>query len=111
MIDWCADVLTAEALALRFDLLLAQKACCNRLMINSDNMEVIDTMKNRGHSARVAAAVFDDCCFMAGDFSFTSFEHSRDQNRTFTHELARFVKCSMTKDWFEEPMEILYLFL
>uniref|UniRef100_M8AWD8 Uncharacterized protein n=1 Tax=Aegilops tauschii TaxID=37682 RepID=M8AWD8_AEGTA len=46
-IDWCADVMTAKALVLRFDLLLAQKAGCNRLMINSDNMEVIDTMKNR----------------------------------------------------------------
>ena len=57
-IDWCADVLTAEAMALRFGLILAQKAGCNRLIINSDNIEVIDTMKNEGQSAGVAAAVF-----------------------------------------------------
>ncbi|KAF7044192.1 LOW QUALITY PROTEIN: hypothetical protein CFC21_053451 [Triticum aestivum] len=80
-------------------------------MINSDNMEVIDTMKNRGHSARVAAAVFDDCCFMAGDFSFTSFEHCNREANKIAHELARFVKCSMTKDWFEEPMEIVPLLI
>ncbi|KAF7047490.1 hypothetical protein CFC21_056417 [Triticum aestivum] len=90
---------------------MAQKAGCNRLMINSDNMEVIDTMKNRGHSAGVATAVFDDCCFMAGDFSLTSFERCNREANKVAHELARFVKCSMTRDWFEKPMKILYLFL
>ena len=44
-IDWCADVLTTECLALRFGLFLAQKAGCNRLVINSDNMKVIEVMK------------------------------------------------------------------
>ena len=53
-IDYCADVLTAEALALKFDLTLAQRAGCNRLIINSDNMEVIDTMQDGGQSASVA---------------------------------------------------------
>ena len=47
MIECCADVLMAEALALRFGLLMGQKAGCNRLIINSDNMEVIDTMKTK----------------------------------------------------------------
>ena len=51
-IDCCAGVLTAEALALRFGLFLAQKAGCNRLVVNSDNMVVIEIMKNGGHSAR-----------------------------------------------------------
>ena len=46
-IECCVDVLTAEALALRFGLLLAQKAGCNCLIINSDNMKIIDTMNNR----------------------------------------------------------------
>ena len=40
-IDHCADVLMAEALALKFGLTLAQRAGCNRLIINSDNMDVI----------------------------------------------------------------------
>jgi hypothetical protein len=56
-IDWRADVLAAEALALRFGLVLARKASCNRLVVNFDNMEVIDTMKNGGQSAGAAAAV------------------------------------------------------
>ena len=41
----------------RFGLLLAQMAGCNRLIVNSDNMKVIDTMKNGGHSAGAAAAI------------------------------------------------------
>ena len=45
-IDYCADVLMAEALALKFGIILAQRAGCNRLIINSDDLEVIDTMKN-----------------------------------------------------------------
>ena len=60
--------LTAEAMTLRFGLLLAQKAGSNRLIVNSDNMEVIDTTKNGGHTAGAAAAVFDDCYFLACDF-------------------------------------------
>ena len=54
----CADVLTVEAMALRFGLILAQKVGCNRLIINSENMEVIDTMKNGGQLVGVAATVF-----------------------------------------------------
>ena len=60
-IQYCVDALTAEALALRFGLLLAQKTGCNRLIVNSDNMEVIDTMKNRGQSAGAATTIFEDC--------------------------------------------------
>ena len=60
-IQYCADALTAEAVALRFGLLLAQKTGCNRLIINSDNTEVIATMNNGGQSAGAAAAIFEDC--------------------------------------------------
>lgn len=47
---------------------LKRRDRCNRLVVNSDNMEVIDTMKNEGHSAAAATTVFDDCYFLAGDF-------------------------------------------
>ena len=104
-IDCCADVLTAEAMALRFGLILAQKAGCNCLIINSDNMEVIGTMKNGGQSAGVAATVFKDCYFMACDFLLTRFEHCNRVANKIAHELARLAKVSVTRDWFEEPME------
>uniref|UniRef100_A0A452XBN6 RNase H type-1 domain-containing protein n=1 Tax=Aegilops tauschii subsp. strangulata TaxID=200361 RepID=A0A452XBN6_AEGTS len=77
----------------------------NRLVINSDNMEVIDTMKNGGQSAGAVAAVFDDCYFMACDFPLTSFEFCNKEMNKVAHELARLAKYSMTRDWIEEPME------
>ena len=100
-----------EALALRFGLSLAQKAGCNRLVINSDNMEVIDTMKNGGHIAGAAAAVFDDCYFMACDFSLVRFERCNRKANKVAHELARLARFSDTVDWFEEPLNEIVPFL
>ena len=82
----CVDALTVEALALRFGLSLAQKAGCNRLVINSYNMEVIDAMKNGGHSAGVASTVFDDCYFIACDFPLIRFEHCNREANKVAHE-------------------------
>ncbi|KAI4966590.1 hypothetical protein ZWY2020_038009 [Hordeum vulgare] len=79
-IDHCADVLMAEVLVLKFGLTLAQKVGCNRLIINSDNMEVIETMKDGGRSVSAAATIFDDCFHYACDFVATRFEH-RNRNK------------------------------
>ena len=91
-------------MALRFGLYLAQKAGCNRLIINSDNLEVIDTMKNGGQFAGTAATVFNDCYFLACDFPLTSFEHCNRKANRVAHELARLARVSLTNEWFEEPM-------
>ncbi|KAI4965825.1 hypothetical protein ZWY2020_048079 [Hordeum vulgare] len=72
-IDYCVDVVTAEVLALKFGLTLAHRAGCNRLIINSDNLEVIETMPDGGQSAGVAAAIFDDCFYYACDFIISRF--------------------------------------
>ena len=77
---------------LRFGLILAQKAGWNRLVVNSDNMEVIDTMKNGGQSARTAATVLDDCYFIACDFPLVRFEHCNMEANKVAHELARLAK-------------------
>ncbi|KAF7036784.1 LOW QUALITY PROTEIN: hypothetical protein CFC21_047328 [Triticum aestivum] len=76
----------------------------NRLIINFDNMEVMDTMKNGGQSAGAAAVVFDHCYFMACDFPLT-FEHCNREANKVAHELAILAHCSMKSDWLEEPRE------
>lgn len=43
-IEVCGDALKAETLALRYGLELAQTMGCNTLIVNSDNMDVINTM-------------------------------------------------------------------
>lgn len=104
-------MLAAEVAALKFGLLFAQKAGCNRLVVNSDNMEVIDTMKNGGNSAGAAAAVFDDYYFLACDFPLIRFEHCNREANKVVHEIARLAKFSVTRDWFEEPMNDIISFL
>jgi hypothetical protein len=60
------DAASAEARAdLRDGLILAGQAECNRLLINSDCMEVIETMRNGGNSVGVAAAIYEECSFLA----------------------------------------------
>uniref|UniRef100_A0A8I7B5U7 RNase H type-1 domain-containing protein n=1 Tax=Hordeum vulgare subsp. vulgare TaxID=112509 RepID=A0A8I7B5U7_HORVV len=62
-------------------------------------------MKNGGQSAGAAAADFDDCYFLASDFSLTRFEHCNRKANKVDHELARLAKVSVTRDCFEEPMD------
>lgn len=101
-INDCADVLTAKALALRFGLTLEQRIGCDCLVINSDNLEVIET-KMSGHYLGAVAAIFNDCYHLACDFTIARFEHcSRDANKV-AHELSRLAGFSLTLDWFEEP--------
>jgi TPP-dependent indolepyruvate ferredoxin oxidoreductase alpha subunit len=50
----------AEAIALRDGLLLVGQLGCNRIKVNSDCLEVVDTMKNGGNSISVAASVFEE---------------------------------------------------
>ncbi|KAI4991227.1 hypothetical protein ZWY2020_039598 [Hordeum vulgare] len=84
---------------------MAQKPRCNRLVINSDNMKVIDTMLNGGHLARTTAAIFENCYYMACDFSLNRFEHCNRETNKVAREFSRLAKCSMTRDWIEEPTE------
>ncbi|XBI16545.1 hypothetical protein VPH35_058786 [Triticum aestivum] len=101
----------AEALALKFGLTLAQRAGCNRLIRNSDNMEVIDTMNDGGQSAGAAAAIFDDCFHYACDFVTVRFEHYNREANKVAHELARLARFSLTSDWFEEPLNEIVIIL
>ena len=48
---------------------------------------------------------------MACDFPHTSFEHCNRKANKVADELARLAKCSMTRDWIEEPMEDLVTLL
>ncbi|KAI4971715.1 hypothetical protein ZWY2020_002629 [Hordeum vulgare] len=92
-----------EATALRFGLTLTQKVVCNRLIINSDNMKVIETMKEGGRSAGATTAIFDDCFHFACDFVASRFEHCNTEANKVAHEFARLAKFSRASHWFDEP--------
>ncbi|XBH63714.1 hypothetical protein VPH35_117623 [Triticum aestivum] len=93
----------AEVLVLKFGLSLAQRTGCNRIIINSDNMEVIETMNEGGRSSGAAAAIFDDCFHLACDFPISRFEHCNREANKVAHELAKLARFSFISDWLEEP--------
>uniref|UniRef100_A0A8I6X6U4 RNase H type-1 domain-containing protein n=1 Tax=Hordeum vulgare subsp. vulgare TaxID=112509 RepID=A0A8I6X6U4_HORVV len=78
---------------------------CSRLIINFDNIEVINTMKNEGHPVGAAATVFDDCYFLACDFPLIRFGHCNREANKMAQELASIEKSTVTKDCFEEPLD------
>ena len=55
------DTTMAEASALRDGLLLAQQIGSNRVQIQADCIEVLDTMLDGGFSATASAAIYEDC--------------------------------------------------
>ncbi|XBI08694.1 hypothetical protein VPH35_136388 [Triticum aestivum] len=100
-----------EGLALKFGLTLAQRAGCNGIIINSDNLEVIETMQDVGQSAGAAAAIFEDCFHYACDFVMTRFEHCNREANKVAHELARLARFSLTSHYFEEPLNEIVIIL
>ena len=95
-------------MTLRYGLSIAQRAGCNRLVINSDNMEAIETMNNGGRSSSIAAEVFDDCYFLACDFPITKFGHCNREANRVAHELVKLARFSSSLNWFEELLSELY---
>lgn len=58
-----------------------------------------------------AATVFDDCYFWACDFPFTRFEHCNRKANKVAYKIARLAKVSVTRDYFEKPMDEIVSFL
>ena len=82
------DAPVAEAYALLDGLRLAEQVGCNRIIVNSDCMQVVTTIRE-GFSATTAAAVYDECLSIWMTFSSISIEHcNRDANQV-VHELAK----------------------
>ena len=54
------DAATAKACAFHAGLLLAGQVGCNRLAVESDYMEVIETMQNGGNSLGAAAVIHEE---------------------------------------------------
>ncbi|KAM3347477.1 hypothetical protein ACQJBY_021434 [Aegilops geniculata] len=90
---------------------MTQRSRCNRLIINSDNLEVIDTMKDEGRSVGAAAAIFDDCLHYACDFIITRSEHCDREANKVIHKLASLARFSLASDWFEEPLNEIVIIL
>jgi len=96
--------LQTEACALRDGLLLAQQIGCCRVEIQSDCMEVVNTMQDAGFSATVAAAIYDECAQYWKEFVAISISHCNRTCNSATHELARQVLLEKSSHvWVDDP--------
>ena len=101
------DAATAEASALRDGLLLAGEVGCNKLLVESDCMEVVEIMQNGGNSLGAAAAIYEECSFLCRSFSRVSFAHCPREANKAAHVLASLAEGSSSDVWHEEPPDFL----
>ncbi|KAI5010157.1 hypothetical protein ZWY2020_012294 [Hordeum vulgare] len=99
-IDICYDSNTAEALGVRFGLNLARTIGCSKIVVNSDNLEIVEDLK-KGYSSSAASAIIDDCFFLGSEFKHVLYDHcGRDSNQV-AHELAKLAKSSPPSCWMD----------
>jgi ribonuclease HI len=102
-IEHIGDATMAEARAVRDGLLLAGQLGCNKVEVESDCMEVIETMMDNGNSAGVAAAIFEECAFLARGFSKVSFSFCPRESNHVAHRLAASASGYQSVVWIDEP--------
>jgi hypothetical protein len=104
-----ADAATAELRALRDGLLLAWQVGCNILIVNSDCMDVIETMRNGGNSMGGAAAIYEECSFLARNFARVKFFHSPRESNIVAHMLACKAEGPESIVWHKDPPDFTFI--
>ncbi|KAE8770646.1 hypothetical protein D1007_57566 [Hordeum vulgare] len=102
-IPFAEDAGSAKARGLRDGLLLANELGLEQLVVECDAMEVVDTMCDEGNSLGPAAAIYEECAFLAKNFSFIQFQFCPREANMVADTLARNVVTTRTIKWFEEP--------
>ncbi|XBI06774.1 uncharacterized protein [Aegilops tauschii subsp. strangulata] len=101
-LEHVADAGTAEAYALRRGLLLAQELGISKLVVESDCLEVINTMQNGGFTASGAVAIYSDCLVLVIGYTSVTFVHCPREANSVSHDPARLARPSPSL-WVEEP--------
>ena len=107
--DLCFDSFTAEAIAVRFGLNLANTVGCSKVEVNSDSVKVVNAL-SQGYSSSVASSIIDDCYFMSLGFSHVIYDHCNRERNRVAHELARLARFSSPSVWMDNaPNEVIPL--
>jgi len=73
-------------------------------MIQSDSLEVVETMQQGGVSATVSAPIYDECGFLWQDFVDIHLDHCNREANFVAHELARVaMQSKLSCNWVDEP--------
>lgn len=105
--NFCFDSFSAEAIAVRFDLNLAQTVGCSKIEVMCDNAEVVVALQG-GSSSSIGGAIFDDCFYMTLDFNHVIFDHCIRKCNQVAHELAKLPRFSPASAWLESPQRQWY---
>ena len=120
--DLCFDLFTAEAIAVRFGLNLANTVGCSKIEVNSDSVEVVNAL-SQGYSSSVASSIIDDCYFMSlrlfvprlfhalsQGFPHVIYDYCNRERNRVAHELARLARFSSPMVWMDNaPDEVIPL--
>jgi hypothetical protein len=91
-----------EAMAIQRGLYLANQVGCNKLIIQSECLEVIEILQNGGYTASAAAPIIDDMCIQVSYFSRVEFVSCTRESNSVAHSLAK--ECGTQPGvWFEDP--------
>jgi hypothetical protein len=96
------DTTIAEATAVLHGLYLANLMGVHKLLIQSDNLEVINMLNDRGFSGTAAAPIFEDILVQSISFTKVCFVHCPRDVNLVAHCLAK--NCdSQPNVWVDDP--------
>ena len=106
-IPFVEDAETAEARGLKDGLILANNTGCNKVEIQADCMDVIQTMQQGGNSLGPAAAIYEECAFLCRNFISVKFCHCPREANMAADLLATKSEPSRTIVWQTETPDFL----
>ena len=102
----CEDVLESEILAIKEGISLALQWSSLPIDVESDCLEVINTMQNGGSTTSGAAAIYSDCLVLVIGYTSITFVHCPREANSVSHDLARLARPSPSL-WGEEPPDFI----
>jgi hypothetical protein len=77
------------------------------MIINSDCLEVIQTMHDGGILATEASAIYEECIFLARGFDHVIFEHCNREVNIVVHFLVVRLEGDQTCVWTGDPPDFI----
>ncbi|GJN14286.1 hypothetical protein PR202_gb01089 [Eleusine coracana subsp. coracana] len=88
-LPYVLDTPTAEACALKEGLELAKQIGCNKFILQTDCMAVVETIKEEGFSAIAAATIYEECFIVWRYMMEATIEHChREANEGLANDVA-----------------------
>ncbi|XP_015943920.1 uncharacterized protein LOC107469042 [Arachis duranensis] len=92
----------AEALACLMGLERARKCCFFDIIVKSDNIEVIQSLREKRIQSNYLSTFIVDCLHLIPSFRSVEFSHVKRNGNRITHELANMALTTPNTMWMEE---------